>query len=332
MDLSGLTSVTTKSQLTAWLTVNLVTPVTPAISASDLGTIMQKMMDILGSTGSGLVLYDVHNGNYTLTLTDKAIDMNTAGANTLTIPQNANVAFPVGTQILITQAGAGQTTLAGDTGVTINSADGKLSLRTQYSWASLIKRATDIWWLSGDLGSTIVPVPKVVKINLTNTEVAATSPGWNNLNYDTIGTSLSLSTSAGDPSGQSVVASVGTANSADWEHITGLAFGNADFPDDVLDTLWYLNNGTSLSLVVSGLVVSQVYTVKTCAADNGTGDGQTKVTVGNSTQLGASPDNIAIELTFANVTSDGSGNLLIMFDNTAGAQYPLMNAIIISEN
>ena len=332
MDLSGLTSVTTESELTAWLAANLITPVTPAISASDLGTILQKMIDILESADSGLVLYDVHNSNYSLVLTDKAIDMSTSALNTLTIPTNANVAFTVGTRVLLTQSGTGQTTISADPGVTINSADGKLSLRTQYSWASLIKRDTDAWWLSGDLGDTIAPVSTIIKINLTDTEEPATSSGWNNLNFSSIGTSLALLTNAGGTSGASVVASQGTPNSADWQHVAGMTFGNADFPDDVLSTNWYLRNGTSLSLAVSGLVVGKVYTVKTCAADSGTGDGETKVTVGNSSQLGASPDNIAVELTFTNVTCDSSGNLLIKFDNTAGATFPLMNAIIISTN
>lgn len=332
MDLSGLTSVTNAPQLTEWLAANMVTPVSPAISASDMGTIMQKMIAILGAAESSLVLFNVYDNNYTLALTDKAVDMDSPDTNILTIPQNASVAFPVGTQIPVTQSGAGQTTITCAAGVTIHSADGKVSLHAQYSWANLIKRDTDLWWLSGDLGETITPVATVIQINLTDTELPATSSGWNNLNFSSIGTSLALLTNAGGASGASVVASQGTPNSADWQHIAGMTFGNADFPDDVLSTNWYLRNGTSLSLAVSGLVVGKVYTVKTCAADSGTGDGETKVTVGNSSQLGASPDNIAVELTFTNVTCDSSGNLLIKFDNTAGATYPLMNAIIISTN
>jgi len=329
MDLSGLTSVTNASELTEWLAANMVTPVSPAISASDMGTIMQKMIAILGAEG-GLVLFNVYESNYTIALTDKAVDMNTTSANTLTIPLNANVAFPVGTQIPVTQSGAGQTTLAGETGVTIHSADGKVSLRTQYSWASLIKRDTDLWWLSGDLGDTIAPPSTVIQINLTDTELPATSSGWNNLNLSSFGTSLGLSTTSGGSSGCSVIASVGTPSSQDWKHVVGISFGNTDFPDDVLATCWLIRGGTTLSLTVSGLIVDQVYTVKTCAADDASGDGPTKVTVGDSTQLGASPDNIAVELTFTNVTADSSGNLLIMFDNTAGATLPLMSAIIIS--
>lgn len=92
---------------------------------------------------------------YTLALTDdgKVVEMNNASANTLTVPLNSSVAFPVGTQILVVQVGAGQTTLAPDTGVTINSKDGNLKLSAQWSAATLIKRATDAWVAIGDLSA-----------------------------------------------------------------------------------------------------------------------------------------------------------------------------------
>jgi hypothetical protein len=37
--------------------------------------------------------------------------MNNASANTFSIPTNASVAFPIGTQINVIQIGAGQTTI-----------------------------------------------------------------------------------------------------------------------------------------------------------------------------------------------------------------------------
>jgi hypothetical protein len=45
--------------------------------------------------------------------------------------------------------GVGQTTIVAASGVTINSKDG-LKLTAQYSGATLIKRATDTWYLNGD--------------------------------------------------------------------------------------------------------------------------------------------------------------------------------------
>ena len=47
--------------------------------------------------------------------------MDNAAANTLTVPPNSSVAFPVGTSIPIRQAGAGQTTIVAGSGVAITS-------------------------------------------------------------------------------------------------------------------------------------------------------------------------------------------------------------------
>jgi len=92
---------------------------------------------------------------YTLALADdgKLVEMNNASANTLTVPPNSSVAFPVGSQILVLQTGAGQTTLAAGAGVTVNSKDGNLKLSAQWCAATLIKRATDVWVVVGDLSA-----------------------------------------------------------------------------------------------------------------------------------------------------------------------------------
>ena len=81
---------------------------------------------------------------------DSLIEINKATATTLTIPTNATVAWPIGTSIDILQTGAGQVTIAGASGVTVNATPG-LKLRTQWSSASLLKRATDSWVVVGDL-------------------------------------------------------------------------------------------------------------------------------------------------------------------------------------
>lgn len=92
---------------------------------------------------------------YTLVLTDsdlKLVELSNASAITLTVPTNASVAFPVGCQINIIQTAAGQVTVAGAGGVTVNATPG-LKLRAQWSSATLIKRATDTWVLVGDLAA-----------------------------------------------------------------------------------------------------------------------------------------------------------------------------------
>ena len=92
---------------------------------------------------------------YTLAVGDagQLVTLTNASAITLTVPTNASVPFAIGTQITITRAGAGALTVVGDTGVTVNSADGFLKLRTQWSSGTLIKTNTNSWILIGDLSS-----------------------------------------------------------------------------------------------------------------------------------------------------------------------------------
>ena len=92
---------------------------------------------------------------YTPVLTDagKVVTLTNGSAITVTVPTNASVAFPIGTQITFAQTGAGQVTFAGAVGVTVYSADSFLNLRTQYSSGTLIKTATNTWLLIGDIAA-----------------------------------------------------------------------------------------------------------------------------------------------------------------------------------
>ena len=91
--------------------------------------------------------------NYELVLFDNGwlIEMNKATPIQLKVPTNANEPFPIGSQILVSQYGAGQVTIVGDTGVTIRSNGGKTKTSGQYAMATLIKRGTNEWYLAGDL-------------------------------------------------------------------------------------------------------------------------------------------------------------------------------------
>jgi hypothetical protein len=92
---------------------------------------------------------------YTLVATDAGdlVTLTNASAIALTVPTNATIPFATGTQITITRAGAGSVTVAGAVGVTVNSADGFLKLRSQWSSATLIKIATNSWILIGDISA-----------------------------------------------------------------------------------------------------------------------------------------------------------------------------------
>jgi hypothetical protein len=111
-------------------------------TTADLSTYLGKYVTINAQIGT----------SYTLILADdsKIVEMNNAATNTLTVPANSTVPYSVGTQITILQTGTGQTTITGAAGVTVNSTPGS-KLRTQWSSATLIKRATDTWVLLGDL-------------------------------------------------------------------------------------------------------------------------------------------------------------------------------------
>ena len=93
--------------------------------------------------------------SYTLVLTDvaKVITLSNAAAITLTVPANSSVAFPIGTQILLYQKGAGQVTITPAGGVTIRSSGSKLKTTDQYSVAGLLKEDTDTWIAFGNLAA-----------------------------------------------------------------------------------------------------------------------------------------------------------------------------------
>ena len=90
--------------------------------------------------------------NYTLVITDafRLVSMDNASANTLTVPPNSSVAFPVGTRIDLSQDGAGQTTIGAGAGVTIRTPE-TLKIRKRWGKATLIKRGENLWDLEGNL-------------------------------------------------------------------------------------------------------------------------------------------------------------------------------------
>ena len=105
---------------------------------------LQQLVDGVGP----LPEPNVRGASYTLTLADQfgVVEMDAASANTVTVPPNSAVAYPVGTLIRVTQIGLGATTIAAGSGVTILSPFG-LVLPAQYATVELRKRAVDDWVL-----------------------------------------------------------------------------------------------------------------------------------------------------------------------------------------
>jgi hypothetical protein len=102
-----------------------------------------------------LVPVNVQSISYRLTLADvgKAVEITSATASTITIPLNSSVAFPIGTNIDIYQHGTGQITVGTDAGVTLRSHGSVFTLAGQYSSATLRKRGTNEWVLSGNIAA-----------------------------------------------------------------------------------------------------------------------------------------------------------------------------------
>jgi hypothetical protein len=118
------------------------------LSASDVNSTNEGVNDLAFGQ------FNAQTGtSYTLALTDvaKVVSLTNAAAITLTVPDNATVAFPIGTQILLYQGGAGQVTISSS--ATIRSQGSKLKLIGQYAVGGLLKVATDEWVAFGNLAA-----------------------------------------------------------------------------------------------------------------------------------------------------------------------------------
>lgn len=118
------------------------------LSAADYNATNEGVNDL------AIAQFNAQTGtSYTLVLTDaaKLITLTNAAAITLTVPTNASVAFPIGTQILLYQGGAGQVTISSS--ATIRSQGNKLKLYGQYAVGGLLKVATDEWVAFGNLST-----------------------------------------------------------------------------------------------------------------------------------------------------------------------------------
>jgi hypothetical protein len=119
-------------------------------------------VSIVGGTvqASAALAINAQTGTtYTFVLADadnKLVTASNASAQTYSIPTNASVAYPTGTQLNIIAIGAGQVTInavtSGTTTVLSNAATAASpKLRVQYSSATCIKVATDTWYVVGDI-------------------------------------------------------------------------------------------------------------------------------------------------------------------------------------
>lgn len=127
---------------------------TPADLSGEAGKLL-----VVNTAGNALELAlalprvpNVQADDYTLVLADaaRAVEMDKATGNSLTVPPNSSVAFPVGTMIPVTQVGEGQTSIVEGSGVTVETPE-TLGVAGRWGTVWLRKRSTNGWVLSGDV-------------------------------------------------------------------------------------------------------------------------------------------------------------------------------------
>lgn len=121
-------------------------------SGLDADTIDNKhASDFFQQTNYGSIITKSASAILALTDSNMVINMTGASSQTITIPPNSSVAFPIGAQITFIMSGAGAVVFAPGSGVTLQSKDTKRTIDGQYASATLIKIGTDTWSLIGAL-------------------------------------------------------------------------------------------------------------------------------------------------------------------------------------
>lgn len=155
-DQGDITGVTAGTGLSGGGTSGTVTLSIDTGVTADLTTAQTFTNKTLTAPVINLSLNAQTGTTYTFVLADngKLVTASNASAQTYTIPLNSSVAYAVGAQINLIQIGAGQVTIVGAGGVTVASNAATSSspkCRNQYAAATLIKVATDTWYVIGDI-------------------------------------------------------------------------------------------------------------------------------------------------------------------------------------
>ena len=106
-----------------------------------------------GGGGSSWSVNRQGGTSYTLDAGDASsvIVMTSNNANTITVPPDSSVDFPVPTLLIVAQHGEGQTTLVAGSGVSILSPE-SLNIDAQYGQVRLVKVGANEWMVDGRLG------------------------------------------------------------------------------------------------------------------------------------------------------------------------------------
>jgi hypothetical protein len=111
--------------------------------------------------------------SYTMVLADKGklLEFENTGSITLTIPTNAAAAFEIGDRVDILLTSTGSLSIVGDTGVILNAEGDLTTISSQWTRATLIKRGTNTWVLTG--GSSEVQTAEIEDGAVTESKIAS---------------------------------------------------------------------------------------------------------------------------------------------------------------
>jgi hypothetical protein len=125
-----------------------------ALEVADGDVSITDALTVTGTTTTYLNVITDSSTTRTPGLTDaSAYILTTHGTGiTVTLPQDSDVAFPVGTTIYFERNGAGTLTFAAGTGATVNSKDATLTCGDRYTTVAAVKIAGDTWTLIGNIG------------------------------------------------------------------------------------------------------------------------------------------------------------------------------------
>ena len=141
------------------------------LTAAQMNTLQESDFNYTVNTQSGT--------SYTLVASDlgKLIKFTNSGSVTLAVPTDASVSYDVGDVIVLMLDSTGTLTVAGATGVTVNSEGGVMELNSRYSMATLVKMAANSWVLTGVVMNTItdseVTTAKIADGAVTVAKIAA---------------------------------------------------------------------------------------------------------------------------------------------------------------
>ena len=137
-----------------WCFAKGATVSTPVLmSTSPLTDENWTVWTVSSASAAILSIKTITEDSYILEETDigKCIEMDSSTSNTVTIPLNSSVLFPIDTLIIVRQMGTGVTSVVAEGGVTIRNPQTSNQIYAQYGSVSLHKRGENEWCIDGDL-------------------------------------------------------------------------------------------------------------------------------------------------------------------------------------